>query len=64
MVACRAWARPWHHGDDGGRLGQHGLLGCTKRLGRTDSLLGPCAGEGKQARLSQGEIWPMAIFQG
>jgi hypothetical protein len=62
--AVRVQTRPWRRGDDGGRLGQCGLLGCTKQLGHAESLLGLCTEERKEARLGHGEFRPMAIFQG
>jgi hypothetical protein len=48
MAACRTWTRLWRHGDDGGRLGQRGPLGCMKQLGHTEPLLGPHVQEGKK----------------
>jgi hypothetical protein len=64
MAARGARTRPWRRGDDRGWLGQRGLLGCPKQLGRAESLLKPCVGERKEASLGRGEFRPMAVFQG
>jgi hypothetical protein len=60
--AVQVRTRPWRRGDDGGRLGQRGVLGCMKRLGHAELLLRLRAGERKEARLGRGEFRPMAIF--
>jgi hypothetical protein len=50
--------------DDGVRLGQSGLLGCTKRLGCTEPLHGPCVGERKDASLGWHGVSAQGHFSG
>jgi hypothetical protein len=53
MAACRARTLSWRRGDDGVWLGQSGLLGCTKRLGR-DKTTSCC---GLRKRKGREEDW-------